>query len=1785
MFGQCVERSAAGIGTVFKRAPVGVLMSNMPSYRVDVPGYSRPVLLQASPTSVIWRSVRLDGRCPVILKLLLQRDLGTSQAARREYSILRSVVSHNLISPVGVEQSSHGQILVMEDIGGESLETLLAAREDGRLDISDALEIGACVAEALDHLHLNGIIHGGIEPSNVIWNAETGEVRVLDLSSAIVLSEGRTSSDEQRVPMLPAQYLAPERIRRPVEERDTRSDLYSLGVLLYQLICGRVPFDGTDRAVRHAHLTLKPTPPRELVAELPEVLSAIILKLLEKRRQDRYQSAYGVTVDLRRVQQAHANGRAEPFALAGYDVPRGIAFSTRLFGRESELAKLREVYRRVRVGGSDVLIVSGTAGIGKSDLVNSVRELATEFPGAVLGGKFGQLEANVPHSALAAALRNFAHHLLAREQEVVDTWRDTLERELGSSVGVLIELAPEFEYVLGYRPAYAAHPLHESQNRFYMAMRQILRTVASLEGSAVLLLDDLQWADVGTLEVIQRLANDPAMHGVLILGTYRSDDMGNNRALSEFCARVQAKFGEAAFIRLTPLGEADIEALLRQSLGDISGGAAELAAITARKTGGNPLFARQFLIQMEREGLLEFDRSTGGWLAHLDAIDAFNVTENVVDLMVDVLKSFPESTRYVLSRAACVGSSFELAAVAAAVLRSTEHCARALEPALARGLISPAPGPESDAQESAEPSANGEGGVYRFVHDRIEQSAYAMLTESDRQDTHWRIGHWMMSARGEAELANVGFDTVDQLNRGYTPRRSPEQRRLLARINHEAGLRARKSAAYRASWRYLEEARRLATLRLWEEDPDRAAALWRDRAESAILLGRFKRAESVIREALVRLEEPVAQADFCTLRIIRHTLQNEYGAAIAEGRRILSELGETLPGEDIDAALASELNAADTVDLDDVLAHVTDRSLDDARVQAVMRILLNLQPPAFFTQPKLNWWIATRIFNLTVTAGYTPESAKGLANFANVLSIHSGFSRGHLVARQALELAKRDDTRHLSPRIRYTYLTDQHHWFHAFEDSQDLANEVYKECVESGELQYAGYVLGIHGCLNGFFFANDLGEFDKRLRSAFDFARSTLNQLAVEVIAATRLAVANLRGETASETEFETPLMGESAVRDSCLRSGNRLPIGLLDLLQGLCHFINGRYQNAGECTGLARRFGGHFSCSVAHLMVRACMFLIEMRSLALGAGTAQLSAEFSEDLELLEGRARDCPENFKPIWLLTRAEWARVAGDVPQAIEHYDDAIASARAAGRILYEALGNELAARFWMEAGRPHLAAHYVVEAERSYGSWGAARKAQALREEFGDQFFAGFEPSAEPGSFTVPGQPIHALDVENLLEASLDISNQLSVGGAVDVILERLLEVSGAERAALYLFEGALRLEATADATEQGIKITRSDPASGRWRPPASIVNYVSRLNTEVVVADVRHDDRFSDDPEVAHASVLSVACLPISQQGRLIAIMYLENDQSEGVFTSSRIKMLRVLSTQAAITLSRARMFNTLERRVEERTAELSALNRDLRSIVDDQVSQLEQDKMFRNFLAPPVADLVRSQGGRTLLKSHRREIAILFCDIRGFTAFCEAVEPEEAFRVLKNYHEAMGRLISRHEGTLVDRAGDGMMVIFNDPITCENPALKATRLALEMRETMHTLCREWKGLGYAMGFGMGIAQGQATIGLIGADEWFDSGEERWFETLSERLVRFDYSATGLDVNLASRLCAAAKHGQILVSERVSAAIDGVDGIDCEPLTAMRVKGFQSPVQVFSVEGRTDASSDLTARS
>jgi predicted ATPase/signal transduction histidine kinase/ActR/RegA family two-component response regulator len=1508
-----------------------------------LPGYSLIEETYKDSHTSIYSGIREIDRSPVIIEILRDRSSSFSRSIQlqNQYTIGKLFDLPNIIRTLELEIYRDSTALILEDFGGISLQNLLyqvGSFADNSQTLTIFLKIAIQIAEALDGLYCHRVIHKDIKPANILINPETQQIKLTNFRISSLLSKGIQEIKGSNIIEGTLAYISPEQTGRINRGIDYRTDFYALGVTFYELLTGQLPFSADEpMELIYSHIARVPVPIDRLKSEIPPAISQIVSKLMAKDPQDRYQNSLGLKYDLGIcLAQLQQTDRIELFALGERDLSDRFLISKKFYGRESEVTGLLNAFERVGNGKAEILLMAGNSGVGKTVLVQEIHKPIIYKRGYFTKGKYDQLQRNTPFSAFIQAFRDLVGQLFCKSDAQLKVWKNKILTVAGENGQILIDLIPELEIIIGQQLPAPELSSAAAQQRFNLLIQRFVRLFATAAHPLVIFLDDLQWADLASLSLLKLLMQDAEY--LLIIGAYRDNEVSSIHPSILTLNEIEQTGSIVNTITLKPLDLENLNKLVADTLNCELHLAKPLTESIYLKTNGNPFFTIQFLKILHEDGAIGFEHlsengSMGGWSCDLVRVKALATSDDVLELMGLQLQKLPTETQDAIALAACIGAEFDLNTLAIILERSPQDTMMLLWEGLQENLLVPATEiykffSQADPQSMPLDPINP---VYRFLHDRIQQSAYSLIPDRQKKATHLKIGQLLQQDfAGTAKVERL-FDIIGHLNLARELITDPIERVSLAQFNLTAGQKAISSTAYDAASTYLQIGIQLLPISCWETEYQLTLDLYTAATEAAYLNGDFDSMEQTSEIVLRSAKTILDKIDIYRIQLIAMTANGKMIEAIDIGRNALSQLGLELPNNPNQAindrildGLESQLKGRK---IEELLFLPT---MSDIQAKQTMKILGDLAIPIFIASPGLTPTLSCMMVNLSLQFGNTLGSSLGYANYGIVRVAFVGdVERGYSFAKLALTLVDKFISQPLKAQILFITAT----WIqHRQEDLQNVIptlKYVYMSCLESGDLN-TGFSISAYFDFN-LICGIKLNIWESEIITYSNKLELIKQHSAKAYLDIKQQVAQNLLARESNLDCFNGNAYNESVMIPKHLEGGDLTALAYVYIYKLMLAYLFRKYHAALENSTQADR---HLLAVSGMIPIPVFHFYSALTHLALiSEQSIEERVETLIQVDIHQGTidiwAQTAPMNYLHKWHLIEAEKQRILGNKVAAMDLYDLAIAGAKEHQFIHEEALANELATKFYLDWGKENIAKIYAIEAYRCYDYWGAHAKLAQLNILY-PQFFT--QESIDTAELEINDAILdsEALDLNILIEASYSISQDDRVDRSISKLLELVLVTAGADKCVLILKEnGNFQIVAR---LEEGQKVELLTPAPFELSLdiPISVVNDVKNHLITIHLQTGVEDPKFAEDIYLIKHQLKSFLCTPILNQGDSIGILYLENKQTSNVFTPQRLNILQVIIAQAAISLENARLYNelratlaNLELKVEQRTIDL----------------------------------------------------------------------------------------------------------------------------------------------------------------------------------------------------------------------------------------------------------------------
>ncbi|MCP4213279.1 MAG: AAA family ATPase [bacterium] len=1466
-------------------------------YTLD--GYNFTRTIYENANVAICRGTLEKENLPIIAKFL-KADFPTPEAVNDleyEFGIGKSLDIPGVVDYYSIEKAGYGRALIMEDFDAVSLDKYAASKP---VPIKEFLEIAIKLSSTVGLLHRKNIIHKDLKPHNILINTGATDVKIIDFSiSSRVQRENQAALSPVQLKGTPT-YISPEQTGRMNRMVDYRTDYYSLGVTFYEMLTGHPPFEagepGDPMELVHAHIARKPTPPHRRNPDVPAALSNIVLKLMAKNAEERYQNSDGLVADLEECQtQLEEKGKISEFQVGTHDIPDRFLVPEILYGRQKELAALPVAFRKVAKGGKEIIFFSGPTGIGKSALINEIYRPVTAGRAFFIKGKYDQHEMNMPFRGIIRAFSGLVKQLLGENETQLEAWRERIKMAVESFGRVATDLIPGLELIIGEQPEVPKLPPAEARHRLHNVFRRLVKTFARKRHPLVLAMDDLQWADDGGLQLLEVLAKDPELNYFMLVGTYRSNaDIADTSFINRFGPSTQPIF-------LDPLDKKDIAALLADTLHASREKTRELAELVCRKTRGNPFFIHEFLKKLYEDDLIEFNHK---WTWDLTRIREAAITDNAAELVAGKLEKMPPETREILEIACCVGLLFPIDTIRQISKKEKNDIRNLLEPAVTEGIL----------------LITGNKG--KFTHDRVREAVSFSMSEEKMRKQHYAIAGAISEKKRKKRNENRLFSLVGHLN-AAGPILEPDEKHRLARLNYKAGRKTKAASANEAAYRFFSNGVKMLPADAWESDYELSYALYSECGEAGYLCGNHEDAETHLDEVLKRAKSPLEKTKAVEYKMAILNGRHQHGEAFEVGRKALLEIQFPLPSKNHKSTVISQITRIKFKmrkrQVEDLLELP---EMTDPRQLAIVRLLSACIEPCYFVAPGALPLLVLKFLKFILKNGNCAHSAYVYVICGILLCDAPGnIDLGYRMGILALKILEVFDARELKARVFFLFACGISHWQKHLREGSEYVLEAFRSGVDVGDLPFASYSL-----LNFLYMTFFQGHPLLKVKNQYDHYYPDIRKLhvpgSIREFELWHQAVNDFIVNTGDGIAIKGNIADEKELMAAWKREGNTNRPGLFMVMKVVRLYFSGHFEKA---VTVARKGDLYLDAIRGNILLVEYYFYYSLAMLAMYPRASKSTRRrylkrIKSHVEKLKQWAGQCSRNFLAKYLLVEAELERVRGNVRKAVNGYSLAAEAAHESGFLHEEACANECAAKFYLAEGMADVAAVYMKKAHYLYCLWGAAGKVENLASSHpeiissmgSDKEQLHVLPSTAATVTPTPGGANVILDTNAVLKASQAISGEIVMEKLLGKLTRIVMENAGAHKVLLFVKKDEiLYLEAAGNAEEQQVEVLQTLPLE-RCFAPRSVIRYVERVRESVVLDDAAAGSFFTEDPYILNSRTKSVMCMPLEHQDSVTAILYLENNLSSGVFTPKRQETLKVLAAQMAVSLENAKLYNNL---------------------------------------------------------------------------------------------------------------------------------------------------------------------------------------------------------------------------------------------------------------------------------
>ena len=1508
---------------------------------IILPGYTIQEQIHSGEKSVVYRGDKAGK--PVIIKILHNEypDSNELTSFKHEYDVLEKINSPRIVRVIGLEKYKNSIAIIFEDIGGEALSILL--REIKSYSLKEILNIMLLSVKALGEIHSLKLVHKDIKPQNIIFNKSTSELRIIDFGNASFLAKQSSFIPLNSSLEGTLAYISPEQTGRMNRTVDYRTDYYSLGVTFYQLLTGELPFISSDpMELVHAHIAKTPVSPFErgmdsgldsgLEPTILRVISDIVMKLLQKNPEDRYQSINGILYDLEwclNHVDVETHGRAS-LQIGVNDFSAKFQIPEKLYGRNKEVIQIIKAFKRVTEGNTELLLISGRSGIGKSVLINEINKPITEYKGYFASGKYDAFKRSIPYRAITQSFQSLLQQILASSQEEIILWKRNLLEALGVNGKIIIDVIPELETLIGEQPQVAELGPSESQNRFNLVFRNFIKAFCTKEHPIAIFLDDLQWADTPSILLIQTILSDPEMKYLFLMLSFRDNEVLPTDPLSVMLEDLKKSGFVAKEIVLEPISVADISHLVSETLSCNEVKVKELATVLFEKTKGNPFFVNEVFKSFYEKDFIEYKDGTWNW--DISKVREIKISGNVIELMIEKINDLPSNSVEILKLAACIGDWFRIDVFAQILNKPIKEVNTELELISNDGffLIS--------------------GNVARFVHDKIREATYTLITADEKAKNHYAIGSTYLNMAKPEEVEDLVFTIVNQLNQGIIHITSIEEKTTLQRLNILAGRKSLASTAYEASLGFFQIAINQLSDNAWTDNYELTLDLYTNRAKAEYLCKNFDSADKTFDLILSHAKTELDKVTVYELKSSMYVSQNKILESLDILKQALKSFGVNLPKKPTELSPLPEIikfklkqGKKPIMDLANLFL------MDNQKFLMIIRLLNAAVPASFIAQPNLFPVLVLKMVNLSLRNGNAPLSSFAYVAFGLIQGSGLGdFKTGHEFGKLAVHLIEKFNAKSIECRTYFIFTTMINHWTHHAKEAIPYFQTAIQSGMENGDLQYTSYAVNHYNFQKILMRENldlvmeSFQKYDpvmKNLQQYDSYLMYKMNQQFVY----------NLRGLTSDILVLKSDKFDEAISVSEWEVAHNSTTLFVYSTYKSELHFLFGDTLKASEYSSLAvSHEGGVFG--MMFVPEHAFFDSLICAKLYLSTQDKKKQKEYRKRLDKNRKRmkkwAENCEANYGHKSQIIEGLIELIENKTDKALVSFERAIVLAKQYEYTLEEAIANELAADIWIGQNKEKYANIHLQEAHYAYKKWGCEPKVKLLEEKYPqlkrhatrssrDMTISSSSTTTNIGNTTTGGS---FLDLNTVVKASQTISGEIQLGKLLEKMMKILFENAGAERGFFIIKEKEKYLiEAEGNANTETVAVLQAKPIEGNSELSPNIVNYVIRTKSIVLLNDATKKGIFINDNYVKEKHPKSILCYPVINQGNLIGVVYLENNLTTDAFTPDRVEILKILSSQIAVSVENSLLYANLEEKVEERTRDLNQALVEVRGLKEQQ--------------------------------------------------------------------------------------------------------------------------------------------------------------------------------------------------------------------------------------------------------
>ncbi|MES2797292.1 MAG: adenylate/guanylate cyclase domain-containing protein [Bacteroidota bacterium] len=1625
---------------------------------------------------------------PVVCKICSHLK-GSKTELLNEYEITRLLNFDSIRKPINKGIFQNKEAIFYEYFNGI---TIKEAALKTKISLSDFLNFSIKIVQTLNHIHADGVIHHRINSHNILLNKTEGSIQIIDFSLA-------TKKSNSKAPIFvewgtELSYMAPEQSGHLNKTTDNRTDLYSLGVVLYELWTGKTPFlYHTIAEMIHDHIVKVPPPVTEARNDTPIVLAQIIEKLLNKSPDARYQTALGLEYDLLQCQQLlNKNNNIEIFKLGQKDYPDQIHLSSNFYGRVEEFNTLKDRFKNIKNNGNELIIISGSAGVGKSSLVHQFNIFVEENDGVFISGKFGQQNLQLPNRAMVQAFNGLAAYILSLPDNKLEEWKSLIKSAVDDIGQLLIEIVPEFKWIIGPQKSIPSLSVNQLESRVNFLFLRLIQTISTPEHPLVLFIDEIQNADPSSWRSFHALLSGNEINNFMFIGSFRSTDTEATQFHNQNLTHLLKEKPKNLVITLKNLEKTDILALINNSF--LTDNPEELSTIVYNKTMGNPFFIRKFIDTIEQKKILRFVSETQKWVWDAHSFGDIQIADNVISYMSEKVKKLPPNVLKTLMVASCLGNPTKTKMLFALVNMPKEQIERDLDYYVSENLL------EKETYDE-----------YRFVHDRIQQTSNELISEGEKSLIHYKIAGLLLGEQNYVEDAKQMFLIASNYNLG-AQNIKPDERIAVAEINYKVGIEAKKMASFELAFSYLKSALLLMNMADWDENYNLMMNLHNDAAECGMIVGESGVANELLETSLKRAKNFEDKNKAHEIRLVHLSETHQFPETVALLLEILDEIGYGIKRNPSKLAILTEFAK--------VKLFLLGKNIDDIpnlpemhheKAKAFIRLTTVATVSIFGTAPDILPIIYFRQVYLSLRYGNSEFSAFSYCGFGFAITVAMGdVINGYDFAKMSLKLLEKNNSPMIKAKVMVAYYGFLAYWKDSLFEVITPLREAYYIGRQTGDLLYASFAASFYNHMR-MFTGDKLGEVFESMTEDCVTIKSLKQDLVYLISESQRQYVIGLL----QKTEEPWVLKSEDFDEEACMMQLNKLgdiasTFNLYFYKLGLAAYFN-EYELGHDYDAKAQKYEDE--TTLRQIFYPTYLLLSALNSLKIDRKIEEdegnkIKKEVTKKLNLLKSFSKYAPQNYENKVCILEALILEKNGKIVEAAQKFQKGIDFSNEAGFVNEEALAREHFAYFLFKTSQKEFAELMLQKAFECYRKWGAENKCIQLSNNF--PLIIGSFSNSESNNTIAGFQNIY--DLNTIIKSNQVLSSENSLDGLLHKMVELVISNASSSKVVIIMKSKSNELLPYAIGTNESINILSEDRLNiNQNQYPHSIIQYVMRSKDEFVSPNLAFDRRYNFDNYIKTNLPVSVCCIPIVAKGDFLGAIYFENDLTEYAYDQKRVEFFKTIAGQLAISLENVILYNEMDQKVKDRTWELGEKNSELTK------EKKKSDDLLLNILPEETAEELKNYG-KTVARRYDKA-TILFSDIKNFTKISEILSPEELVSELDVCFKKFDELTIQNGLEKIKTIGDAYMAVGGCPGNNKATVYDVVNTAIQMQEFMKLRCDERKKEGKPyFEMRLGINTGPVVSGVVGTK-------------------KFQFDIWGDAVNVAARMEQHSEVGRVNLSE------------------------------------------------